>query len=286
MLGIRNWLKICLTPWTTDQMPLHTPLHYELTGNPSNPVVVLLHGFMGSSKDWHEIIDLLVDSCLCLAIDLPGHGKSTCLKNPGAYTFSETAAQVVSVMEMTKAVPATVMGYSMGGRIALYVALQYRHACSKLVIESATAGIVDEGERAKRKALDRDRAQEISRGKFEDFVRTWYCQPVFQTLAENPERLETVIGQRLLNDPLELSQALDGMGVGMQPSLWGRLHELPIPTLLIAGEKDSKYVGIVQSMAALIPKGRVVSIPETGHNAHLENPDLVAEYTKDFILKE
>jgi 2-succinyl-6-hydroxy-2,4-cyclohexadiene-1-carboxylate synthase len=222
---------------------------------------------MGSSKDWHEIIDLLVDSCLCLAIDLPGHGKSTCLKNPGAYTFSETAAQVVRVMEMTKAVPATVMGYSMGGRIALYVALQYRHACSKLVIESATAGIVDEGERAKRKALDRDRAQEISRGKFEDFVRTWYCQPVFQTLAENPERL-------------------DGMGVGMQPSLWGRLHELPIPTLLIAGEKDSKYVGIVQSMAALIPKGRAASVPEAGHNAHLENPDLVAEYTKDFILKE
>jgi pimeloyl-ACP methyl ester carboxylesterase len=64
------------------------------------------------------------------------------------------------------------------------------------------------------------------------------------------------------------------------------LHELPIPTLLIAGEKDSKYVGIVQSMAALIPKGRAASVPEAGHNAHLENPDLVAEYTKDFILKE
>ena len=267
-------------------MPPQPPLHYELTGSASSPVVVLLHGFMGSSKDWHEIMDLLVDSCLCLAIDLPGHGKSTGLKDPRAYTFSKASAQVVKVMEMTKAVPATVVGYSMGGRIALYVALQYRHACGKLVIESATAGIANEKERAKRKTLDHERARELSTGKFEDFLGTWYCQPVFETLAKNPERLEAVIQKRLLNDPLELSQALDGMGVGMQPSLWDRLQELSVPALLLAGEKDSKYVDIVQSMAALLPKGRAAIVPEAGHNAHLEKPAFVAEHIRDFILKE
>ena len=227
MPGIRNWSKTCLKPWTADQMPPHPELHYELRGNPSNPLVVFLHGFMGSSKDWHEIMDLLADSCLCLAIDLPGHGKSTGLTDQGAYTFAGAASHVVGVIKKTNAAPATVMGYSMGGRIALSVAMQYRHGCGKLVIESATAGIVDEKERAKRKALDQDRALELGRGKFEEFLRTWYCQPIFQTLAESPERLETVIRQRLFNDPLELSQALGGMGVGVQPSLWDRLTGWP-----------------------------------------------------------
>jgi 2-succinyl-6-hydroxy-2,4-cyclohexadiene-1-carboxylate synthase len=267
-------------------MRLHPRLHYELKGKTSNPAVVFLHGFMGSIKDWHEIMDRLADSCRCLAIDLPGHGKSTGLTGQGAYTFGGAASHVLEVMERTKAVPATVMGYSMGGRLALCVALQYRHACRKLIVESATAGIVDEKERAKRKILDQDRGEELERGEFEDFLRTWYCQPIFQTLAESPERLEKVVRQRLFNDPLELARALSGMGVGVQPVLWDRLPGLAIPTLLLAGEKDSKYVDIVQSMATLLPKGRVAIAPGAGHNAHLEKPALVAEYIKDFVLKE
>ena len=286
MPGIRNWSKTCLKPWTADQMPPHPELHYELRGNPSNPLVVFLHGFMGSSKDWHKIMDLLTDSCLCLAIDLPGHGKSTSLTDQGAYTFVGAASHVVGVIKKTTAAPATVMGYSMGGRIALYVAMQYRHGCGKLVIESATAGIVDEEERAKRKALDQGRAQELGQGKFEEFVRTWYCQPVFQTLAKSPERLETAIRQRLFNDPLELSRALGGMSVGMQPSLWSRLPGLATPALLLAGEKDSKYVDIVQSMATLLPKGRMAIVPGAGHNIHLENPAQVADHVRTFVLKE
>jgi 2-succinyl-6-hydroxy-2,4-cyclohexadiene-1-carboxylate synthase len=231
-------------------------------------------------------MDLLADSCLCLAIDLPGHGKSTGLSDQGAYTFAGAASHVVGVIKKTSATPATVMGYSMGGRIALSVAMQYRQGCGKLVIESATAGIIDEKERAKRKALDQDRALELVQGEFEEFLRTWYCQPVFQTLAESPERLETVIRQRLFNDPLELSRALGGMGVGVQPSLWDQLPGLATPTLLLAGEKDSKYVDMVQSMAALLPKGRVAIVPGAGHNVHLENPAQVADHVRTFVLKE
>ena len=262
------------------------PLHYSVRGNRSGPTIVFLHGFMGSIEDWDAIIDTLAKTFLCIAIDLPGHGQTTRLPDDRAYAFSDAVSAVVKVMEETQSVPAIVVGYSMGGRLALYMAWRYRHVCAKLILESTTAGISDDTERKKRKALDENRATKLKEGPFEDFLRTWYCQPVFQTLADAPKKFERVIQKRLVNDPKELALAMVGMSVGVQPSLWPRLSDVTMPVLMLVGEQDSKYVRIAQSMATKLPDGHVSIIPEAGHNVHLERPTLMTDHIKNFALKE
>lgn len=272
--------------WAIDQMSSLPALHWELTGNASGPAVVFLHGFMGNTKDWRPVIDRMADVCLCLAIDLPGHGKSTGMTHKGTYTFVEAASCVVDVMEHTGVAPATVVGYSMGGRLALYVAVRYRRVCSKLVLESATAGILDDKIRRQRMAADEGWAKALEQGRFEDFLRTWYRQPIFHPLAENQERLATMVQHRRINDPGELALAMRGLGAGVQPPLWHALPKLVMPVLLLSGQNDAKYGDIHQSMARLLPRGRLAVIIGAGHNAHLEKPSLVASHIKDFVLKE
>ena len=103
---------------------------------------------------------------------------------------------------------------------------------------------------------------------------------------QEPKKLERLIQRRLINDPLELAKAMRAMGVGKQASLWERLHTLTLPVLLIAGQKDSKYVSLMQAMAELLPQGQVKVVPNAGHNVHLEQPMLLAHHIKEFILKE
>jgi len=182
--------------------------------------------------------------------------------------------------------PATVAGYSMGGRLALSVALRHSRVCARLIVESATAGIRDEGDRNRRKAQDEEWAHELEAGRFEDFLRTWYRQPVFDTLAENPDKLERMVQHRLGNKPADLARAMRTMGVGVQPSLWEKLSDLAMPVLLVAGGKDGKYVDIVNSMAAVLPHGQVAIVPDVGHNVHWETPQGVANHIKDFVCKE
>ena len=174
----------------------------------------------------------------------------------------------------------------MGGRLALYVALHHAHPCSALVLESATAGIPEATARAERRALDEKRAEELEQGTFEEFLRTWYSQPVFASLVSTPRILESVMQRRRLNDPRLLAKALRGLGVAAQPSLWEDLPALAMPALCITGERDDKYARILQQMARMMPRGKVEIVAESGHNVHVENPSGFVERIKSFLRKE
>jgi len=265
--------------------PSHS-LFYERFGTPSAPKVVFLHGFMGHSGDWKAIIERLASTYCCLAVHLPGHGKSLDLPKEEDYTLDGAARGVAQIMKKNQAIPAPVVGYSMGGRVALYLALHYSPCCSRLVVESATAGLKGDKDRAKRRERDQQQAQALRQGSFEDFLRTWYGQPLFETLAAAPDKLEEVLTQRRLNDPEELAKALEGMGVGSQDSLWEQLPRLTTPTLLIAGEKDSKYVAILRAMAKRLPSATIEIIAGAGHNVHLENARAAAAQIEQFLAKE
>jgi 2-succinyl-6-hydroxy-2,4-cyclohexadiene-1-carboxylate synthase len=238
---------------------------------------------MGSIRDWDDVIEHLSTSRHCLSMDLPGHGKSLRLADDSAYTMPGASQGIVEVMKRVGIGPASIVGYSMGGRLALYLATHYRHMCSRLIVESASAGIVSDSEREERLKLDEEKARELEEGEFEDFLRTWYCQPVFATMAEDPKKLERVLRRRRLNDPRELARSLRGMSVGAQAPLWASLSDLAMPVCLIAGERDGKYVDIVRSMAALMPDVRVEIIEEVGHNVHWENPSAVSECIRNFL---
>jgi 2-succinyl-6-hydroxy-2,4-cyclohexadiene-1-carboxylate synthase len=241
---------------------------------------------MGDSSDWEPVVSYLCPKYYCVAVDLPGHGRS--LGSGGRnvtdfYSLTGAADGVVEVMGHQGIVPALVVGYSMGGRVALYLATRYAGTCSKLVIESATPGIEDRGERQNRLKLDRMRAQELQARGLPDFLRRWYRQPIFDSIAESPSRLEMMVRKRSGNDPAQLARALVGMSVGGQRPLWKALSELDVPVLLLAGRRDPKYVEIIQAMAAALPRSTTEIVPPAAHAVPIDDPIGVARRIDQFI---
>jgi 2-succinyl-6-hydroxy-2,4-cyclohexadiene-1-carboxylate synthase len=246
-------------------------LAYEVSGNRQLPDVLFLHGFMGSSADWRGVKDAIGDRAFCIVPDLPGHGASVGLA-PGAYTMEGTAQAVIRTLDEIEVRRPVVVGYSMGGRLALYLALRPPERCAGLVRESSSPGIESAREREARIDADEDKAKRLVHEDFERFLEDWYGQPLFAPLARNEGLLRRTIEARRRNDPWELARSLRGMGTGSQPSLWEELGGLAVPALAVAGERDGKYAGISSRMASVSPKVGAVVLPGVGHNAHDEAP--------------
>jgi len=254
----------------------------KLSGSSDHPSVLFLHGFLGSSADWQDVVAAIGDRAFCIALDLPGHGGSLDLA-PEAYTMEGTARAVVRTIDELEARRPVSVGYSMGGRLALYLALRYPERCAGLFLESASPGLESAGERAARRDADKEKAKWLESGDFENFLRDWYRQPLFAPLAREEGLLRRTIEARLRNDPSELARSLRGMGTGSQPSLWEELEGLAVPTLAVAGELDGKYAGISSRMASISPKVEPVVVPGVGHNVHDEAPAQYAALLGRFL---
>jgi len=247
-------------------------LNYAASGDPGRPEILLLHGFMGSTSDWRGVIAALEGEHRCLAVDLPGHGSSLGLP-PDAYTVEGSARALLDLLDGLGIERPVIVGYSMGGRLALYLALRHPERCSGLFLESASPGIEDPAERLARRRADEERAGRLESGDLASFLEDWYRQPLFASLARREEILDQTIEARLRNDPVELARSLRGMGAGRGPSLWGELAALRMPALAVAGELDERYVEISARMAAVSPRVRAAVVPGAGHNVRLENPE-------------
>jgi 2-succinyl-6-hydroxy-2,4-cyclohexadiene-1-carboxylate synthase len=257
-------------------------LSRKLFGSPENPDVLCLHGFMGSAADWRDVATAIGDRAFSIAPDLPGHGGSLDL-TPEAYTMEGTARAVICTLDDLEARRPVIVGYSMGGRLALYLALRYPERCAGLFLESASPGLESAGERAARRVSDEEKAKRLESGDFETFLRDWYRQPLFAPLAREEGLLQRTIEARRRNDPTELARSLRGMGTGIQPSLWQELEDLAVPALAVAGELDAKYAGISSRMAGISPKVEPVVMPGVGHNAHDEAPAQYAALLGRFL---
>jgi 2-succinyl-6-hydroxy-2,4-cyclohexadiene-1-carboxylate synthase len=246
----------------------------RLAGSPDSPAVLFLHGFMGSSADWKSAVAALGDRAFCIAPDLPGHGTSLGLTSE-AYTIEGSARAAIQVLDELEVENPVIAGYSMGGRLALYLALRYPQRCAGLFLESASPGLVSEEERTARRAADEEKAKRLEAGDLDAFLRDWYRQPLFASLAQDEGLLERTIAARRRNDPVELALSLRGMGMGSQPSLWGELEDLAVPAVVVSGGLDDKYAEISSRMARIDPRVEPVVIPGVGHDVHDEAP---AEY--------
>ncbi|QIN79929.1 2-succinyl-6-hydroxy-2,4-cyclohexadiene-1-carboxylate synthase [Rubrobacter marinus] len=244
-------------------------LSYATLGASGRPAVLFLHGFMGSSGDWREVLQAIGDEAFAVAVDLPGHGASLGLP-PEVYAFEGAARAVIGVLNELGIDRASLVGYSMGGRLALYLALRHPERCSGLFLESASPGLRDAEERASRRAADEEKARRLESEDFETFLRDWYRQPLFASLARDEGLLRRTLEERRRNDPAELARSLRGMGTGSQPSLWEELSGLRVPALAVAGELDEKFVGISRRMAELGPCIEAATVPGVGHNVRAE----------------
>jgi 2-succinyl-6-hydroxy-2,4-cyclohexadiene-1-carboxylate synthase len=255
-------------------MRLPNSLNYEISGDRRAPPVLFLHGFMGSSADWRDTMEAFGDRTLCIAPDLPGHGASLGLIAE-AYTIEGSARTVIGTLDEFDIERPAIVGYSMGGRLALYLALRHPERCAGLFLESASPGLETEVERTARRHADEDRAKRLQSEDLEAFLREWYRQPLFSSLGRDEILLRRTIDARRRNDPAELARSLRGMGTGNQPSLWGELDGLAVPALAVAGGLDEKYATISSRMAGISPRIESELVRGAGHNVHDEAP---AEY--------
>ena len=237
--------------------------------------VVLLHGFTQTGASWDAIArDLAGRGFETIAPDLPGHGRAARVE-ANLWASADLAAEAGG--------PAAYVGYSLGGRVALHVALAHPATVTGLVLVSATAGIDDADERAVRRASDNAMAAELeSAGDagLGAFLDRWLAGPLFATLPAHAAGLQV----RLTNTAAGLASSLRQAGTGTQEPLWGRLGELRMPVLVVAGSLDPKFVAAAERLAAAIgPNATLRVVDGAGHAVPLEQPEQFADLVADFV---
>ncbi len=260
-------------------------LTYRCSGNRSGAPVIFLHGFMGCGEEWNEIVEQLT-GYFCVMPDLPGHGGSMGdLITADDYSFESVARLLIELMDDLGLKTACLVGYSMGGRIALYTAIEHQHRFSGLIVESANAGLESGAARRDRRAQDEKTITQMQTEGIDKFVDTWLSNPMFAPMRNRRGAFERLKKLRQSNSIDGLAMSLRNAGAGAQPPLWNRLHSLKLPTLIICGEEDSKYVSIAEIMSRGIDDCSVVCIPESGHNTHFEKPNQFRETILQFMNK-
>src|ERR1700733_4824743 len=231
------------------------------------PAVVLLHGFTHTEASWDPVVAALGESYRAVALDIRGHGSAS-------DRVPVTLAGVLDDIEALAPDRFTLVGYSMGGRIALHAALALPERVERLILIAASPGISDPAERAERLADDERLAGEIEGMDIEAFARRWAQTPVLAGQA--PEVLAAAHADRLRNDPAGLARALRGLGTAALPSLWQRLGEIRIPVTLVVGARDDKFRAIAFRMERALRDSEVIVVPDAGHAVHMEAPARLA----------
>ena len=234
-------------------------LHTARAG--SGPDLVLVHGFTQTGRCWRPVVDGLAIDHRVTLVDAPGHGRSSALVADlweGARLIGEAGGR------------AAYLGYSMGGRHLLHLALAQPELVDRLVIVGATAGIDDADERAARADADRATAERIRSLGVADFVRSWVAQPMFDGIP--PDR--QFVAERMENTVEGLCGSILRAGTGAQEPIWDRLGRLAMPVLVVAGEHDAKFTRLGKRLVEAIGENATMAtVPEAGHAAHLEAPD-------------
>ena len=254
--------------------------HYATYGDKEKPPLLFLHGFMGNTDEWEAIVPFLSASFYCIVVDLPGHGL-TVAQDEDDYRMEKCAANLMALLDALNISTCRLVSYSMGGRLAFYLAIFYHERFEKVIIESASPGLQTEHERRARVKHDRKMARQLEALPLNQFLQTWYSQPIFSSIDKASKPYQKMIQTRMKNDSGRLSLSLQLMGTGVQPPLWEMLGQISADVLCIVGEKDAKYIQIAKAAAARCRRAQVKIIADAGHNVHFENR---TEYVKQVTL--
>jgi 2-succinyl-6-hydroxy-2,4-cyclohexadiene-1-carboxylate synthase len=229
------------------------------------PTVIFVPGFMQRGEAWEPV-----------AAGVATRYRSTCL-DPATWTFEERVEEILATVETGDAL----VGYSMGGRLALHAALRDPGRLAALALVGVSAGIEDRGEREDRRRSDESLAEWMERRSIEEVVERWERNPLFE--SQPPELRASQRPGRLSHDPRLLAQLLRSAGQGALEPVWSKLHTLRCPVLLTAGEHDRRYGTAARKMAERIPDARVKLIPNAGHAPQLEQPQAASELLLEFL---
>ncbi|MEY4340085.1 MAG: hypothetical protein RLZ14_1935 [Actinomycetota bacterium] len=258
-------------PDPVEWRPLSGRLAAHVAGPDDGPCMVFAHGFTQTSTSWMPIAAEFVRSGhRCVLVDLPGHGHSAGVR---------ADLRLMADMIASVSAPGTFVGYSLGGRAMLHVALMYPHLVQRLAVIGANPGIADEAERAQRRDNDEHLARRVETIGVEAFLAEWMAQPLFGELQASADD----VADRRRNTAEGLAGSLRMAGTGSQGSLWARLRELNMPVLAVAGELDTKFVAIARQLAEAVPYGTFAAIPGAAHAAHLQQPAAVIDVLRAWL---
>ncbi len=258
--------------------------HYDLEISGQGEALLLLHGFGGDKSAWADLRARLDSEYRVIAVDILGHGASDKPTQPRAYRMERASCDILSLLDELRIPACHLLGYSMGGRLALRLAARYPGRFRSLILESASPGLAGDVEREQRRRQDEALAERIETMGIAWFADYWEKLPLWKSQGKlSDDILAAQRKQRSGNSSTGLANSLRGMGSGAQPNLWPRLKQVTMPALLLAGELDSKFVAINQRMARQMPRADLQVIPDAGHNIHLEQPLIFQKRVKSFL---
>lgn len=256
--------------------------HYDVSGSTRNPVILFLHGFLGTGDDWHDVITDLSPYYHCISVDLPGHGQTKITADSTSCSIELCASGIIDLLGHLNIKYCYLVGYSMGGRIALRLALSYPNFFPKVILESTSPGLKSKTERMHRMLHDTHLAQELETKPLANFMNNWYQQKIFNSLSEL-STFSKLKKARLKQNGKQLAGALRAMSTGRQRPLWNKLRKIKLPILLITGELDFKFTEIMQEMCHLLPQAELQIVAKCGHNVHFEATDTFVKLIRNFF---
>ncbi len=248
-------------------------LNYFVAGE--GPPVTLLHGFTQSGKSWQEVITTMPQGWRWVVPDLRGHGETQ--TRPGVEcTMDGCLADLEMLWDHLGVQRTHLVGYSMGGRLALHVAARKPERLLSLLTIGAHAGL-EEDAREGRRLGDEALAQRIENDGLEPFVKYWSGLPLFAGLERRgPSFVAQLRAERMSNTVAGLACSLRGMGAGMMQPVWDDLARVTVPSTFVAGQFDHGYVASARRLAAVVANGRVEVVLRSGHAVHQERPEAFA----------
>ena len=263
----------------------HHTLYYITTGEPKNPPLLLLHGFLGSHQDFVPLLPKFSPHFYCIVPDLPGHGQT--VTAPGSYTFPLTARVLLQLLGHLNIRQINLLGYSMGGRLALYFTGKFPNRCIRTVLESASPGLKTAEEQERRQRQDDVIAHRLDTTPLPVFLDHWYQNPLFASLQQHPAAYAAMLARRQHNQPHQLAAALRGFSTGRQPSLWPALPTIGTPLCLLVGALDAKFIRLNREMLTGLSASKQATlriVENCGHNIHLEDPAAYAIAILQYLL--
>jgi len=248
--------------------------------------LILLHGFTGDSTTWSSLVNQLGHKRKLVSVDIIGHGQTDSPENVNRYNILSVAQDMKKIIESLKFDQVDVLGYSMGGRLALTFALEYPQLVRKLILESSSPGLKTEAERKARQTQDEKLANTIHDKGIKKFVDFWENIPLFSTQKNLPLHKQLEIRrQRLQNSTIGLANSLKGMGTGVQPSWWDSLSQFEVETLLLSGTSDQKFCSIAEEMVNLMGNAEWTKVDDCGHAIHVEYLEKFATIVDGFLSR-
>ncbi|MGX2961352.1 2-succinyl-6-hydroxy-2,4-cyclohexadiene-1-carboxylate synthase [Peribacillus sp. JNUCC 23] len=258
--------------------------HIDIIGH--GEPLLLLHGFTGSLETWRFLWPIQKKYQLIM-VDIIGHGATESPHNAERYTMLEAAKDIREILEKLSIQKTHVLGYSMGGRLALSFACLFPELVQSLILESASPGLKTEAARQERRIQDAKLADKIVEKGISAFVDDWENIPLFDSQKKmSQEKQKAVRRERLANTELGLCNSLLGMGTGNQPSWWNQLENLSMPILLLTGELDNKFCDIARLMQSLIKDCEWQIINDAGHAIHVEDEEKFGKIVSEFLAKQ